>query len=182
MNTILWLITVVFTLATPVTEITQNAYNSVSVAWSISFKAARIELEERVANQGDEASEDNEEDNSSEDTSDYTDADVAYWNGLALQYGFQTYNGFGEFSQFVESAAQLVYNAQTYGDPYYEDQGLQVYYEDEDGILWENPIYENRWGPEDDPTNQVQPPVEPAPTPLPPVEPESFYPESYEDW
>lgn len=41
MNTILWLITVVFTLATPVTEITQNAYNSVSVAWSISFKAAR---------------------------------------------------------------------------------------------------------------------------------------------
>lgn len=141
------------------------------------------------------AQEDSDEDEASSDevAENNTEEDIAYWNALALQYGFQPYNGFGDFNQFVASAEQLVYNAQTYGDPYYDtstlppgDEGLQTYYEQSDGTLWENPIYDNRWGPEDDPTNQVSqaPPVsewepEPEPVPEPPyVEPpvEPWYP------
>ena len=160
MNTFIYLIIALITVSSPATDISSNAFNGIEMTWSIASNAARALLEELVANQEVEESEVVEveiaEVEPVQESQGYTDADVAYWNGLAMEYGFQVYNGFGDFNQFVESAQQLVYNAQTYGNPYYEDQGLQTFYEDENGVLIENPVYENRWGPEDDQTNQVE--------------------------
>lgn len=58
------------------------------------------------------------------------DDDLEYWNNLAYVYGFQAYNGFGTHSEFIEYAKRMVYNAETYGDPYYEE------------TLYEEPIYQ----------------------------------------
>lgn len=100
------------------------------------------------------------------DTTDSTDADIEeeleYWISMAHLHGFQAYNGFGDPKQFIESAKQLTYNAETYGYAYYDyandtynqedsypDEYYQGYYEDEEGTLYENPMYEERYGPED---------------------------------
>ena len=166
MNTLLYFFIALTTLATPATDFSKGAFSGIEMTWSIAFNAAIAVLEERVAqHENEEAITDVSEDADSEiieneetyvDSKDYTKADVAYWNGLAIEYGFQPFNGFGDFSQFVESAKLLVYNAETYGNPYYEDQGLQAYYENEDGVLIENPVYDHRWGPNDNSSNQVE--------------------------
>lgn len=162
MNTFIYLIIALITVSSPATDISSNAFNGIEMTWSIASNAARALLEELVANQEVEESEVVEveiaEVEPVQETQGYTDADIAYWNGLAIEYGFQPYNGFGDFNQFVQSAQEMIYKADTYGDPYfgYENTGLQTFYEDEHGHLIENPIYENRWGPEDDPTNQVE--------------------------
>lgn len=163
MNVLIYLLIALSTLSVPVKDISSGAFKGIEVTWSIASNAAISVLEERVAQKESEESVDEsvaeviDTEEAFEDSRGYTDADVAYWNGLAWEYGFQPFNGFGDFNQFVESAKDMVYKAQTYGDPYfgYENDGLQTFYEDEHGHLIENPIYENRWGPEDDPTNQV---------------------------
>lgn len=97
-------------------------------------------------------------------------ADIAYWNNLALQYGFQPYNGYGDFNQFVASAQTMIDNANNYGDPYYTepvmpetpDEYYPGYYEDDD-YLYENPIYSGNEGPEEytEPPVYYEPPTEP---------------------
>lgn len=168
MNALFYLLIALTTLAAPASDISSGAFKGVEMTWTIASNAAIAVLNERVAQKESEESVDEVVDESVaevidaeevyEDPRGYTDADVAYWNGLAWEYGFQPFNGFGDFNQFVESAQDMVYKAQTYGDPYfgYENHGLQTFYEDDHGHLIENPTYENRWGPEDDPTNQVE--------------------------
>lgn len=168
MNTLFYLIIALATLSTSATDISHGAFKGIEITWSIASNAAITVLKDRVTQHVSEESDEEvldeivaevvEAEEFFEDPRGYTDADVAYWNGLAMEYGFQTFNGFGDFNQFVESAQDMIYKAQTYGDPYfdYENDGLQTFYEDEHGLLIENPIYENRWGPEDDPTNQVE--------------------------
>lgn len=87
----------------------------------------------------------------------YTDADIAYWNSIANQYGFQSFGGQSDFASYVEYAQSAVQNAEVYGTPYPEleyinppaEENLQTYIEDEYGNMYENPIYENRYGPEE---------------------------------
>ncbi|XJS11178.1 DUF5067 domain-containing protein [Aerococcaceae bacterium WGS1372] len=89
-------------------------------------------------------------------------SEIDYWNSMALQYGFQQFNGFGDPNQFIESAKELTYNAETYGYAYYDyanenynqeeskpEEYYYLFYEDENGVIYENPIYQNRYGPED---------------------------------
>lgn len=83
------------------------------------------------------------------DSGGYTDADIAYWNSLAYQYGFQSYGGQTDFASFVAYAQQAVANAQMYGDPYYEEPVYseptdETYIDSSDGYL-----YENDYGPEE---------------------------------
>lgn len=95
--------------------------------------------------------------NSATNNSGYSDEDIAYWNSLADYYGFQSYGGQTDFASFVEYAQTAVQNAQIYGTPYPDlepilppsEENLQVYIEDEYGNMYENPIYENRYGPEE---------------------------------
>lgn len=102
---------------------------------------------------------------SSEDTNSFSEeSEIAYWNNLAYIYGFQSYGGQTDFASYVAYAQQAVENAQTYGDPYYEESYYSepvydAYIEDENGYIYENPIYEDRYGPE-----------------------ESFVPSTYEGW
>lgn len=153
MNIIIWIITAIITLSSPVNEITSNAFNSLETAWSISYKAAQIVLEERVAKQHDETVDDESDDKSImasddvEDSTGYTDADVIYWNSFATIYGFQSYNGYGTKAEFIEYAQRMVYNAETYGDPYYEDTVYEEPYEE--------PYVESSIQPSGEPTDNI---------------------------
>lgn len=67
--------------------------------------------------------------------------EIAYWNELAVQYGVQTYSPVnGPLESYIEYM-QGVIN---------ETAGYEAYFEDEDGVLIQNPIYENRFGPSDE--------------------------------
>ena len=81
-----------------------------------------------------------------------------YWGRNASEYGFQPYNGFGNYYDYLKFKEETGYghdvydpshefsNSETNVDSYSEYQG---YYTDPSGALIENPIYEHRYGPEE---------------------------------
>lgn len=77
-------------------------------------------------------------------------AEAEYWSNLARQYGLEVYSPYG--GSLEEYAAYV----QNYIDSM---AGYEIYSEDENGVLYENPIYDGRDGPDEEMYYESEVPV-----------------------